>query len=641
MADNQLTPELLVMQKAVLDAQISPDGERVAYSVQDISKEGEHKRGSIHMVSFTGGDSRQLTYGPRMDSSPRWSPDGRSLAFLSDREKLGSPRLYMLPFGGIGGEATKLQTEDGDASPPKWSPDGRRIAFTIRDPETEEEKKRKEEKDDANVVDANLKYARLYVHDVQQKTTECLSPEKCHIGDFDWSPDSDKLVASVTETPYEDEYFLGCSIEVFSILESESDVVAQVKGPVSDLSWSTDGSRLAYVGMSGNDGTADSVYVLPVRGWQPRNLTEQYSGSVESVAWLDENTLAFSAYVELFGALNRVSLGGEISAILPEGARNKGSLRPPVTWSADKRRYATIRTSGTEAPDVWVGEVGGDLRRVTDTNPELEACLAPMTPVTWQATDGLEIQGLVIYPSSYHHGERYPLIVDVHGGPAWLWSDRIQANWHDWAQYLAANGYVVLLPNPRGSTGRGSAFTRANFDDIGGGEFTDLMAGVDKLIELGVADPDRLGIGGWSWGGYLSAWTVTQTDRFKAAVVGAGVTDLFSDQGQNDVPHMNYYYFIRNAYEDPEDLLRRSALYWVRDVTTPVLVLHGEADERVTVAQGRELYAALKYLGKPAEMVTYPREGHGFEERKHQLDLIKRVVAWYDKHLKDVPAEQS
>ncbi len=210
----------------------------------------------------------------------------------------------------------------------------------------------------------------------------------------------------------------------------------------------------------------------------------------------------------------------------------------------------------------------------------------------------------------------------------------MHADWHDWGQWLAANGYAVLLPNVRGSTGRGAAFTASNYDDIGGGEFTDIMSGVDRAIEMGVADPERLGIGGWSWGGYLSAWAITQTDRFKAGIVGAGVTDLYSDHGQNDIPHYNDYLLRPNIYEEPLDSLQRSALYHVTKVTCPVLILHGEADERVTVAQGRELYGALRYLGKEVEMVTYPREGHPIEERKHQLDLIRRVLAWYDKYLK-------
>ncbi|MEJ7653113.1 MAG: prolyl oligopeptidase family serine peptidase [Chloroflexia bacterium] len=222
----------------------------------------------------------------------------------------------------------------------------------------------------------------------------------------------------------------------------------------------------------------------------------------------------------------------------------------------------------------------------------------------------------------------------THGGPAWLWSDRTHASWHDWGQYLAANGYAVLLPNPRGSIGRGPSFTTAGFDDVGGGEWTDILAGVDHVVELGVADPDLLGIGGWSWGGYLTAWGITQTTRFKAAVVGAGVTNLFSDQGNSNLTHFYDYLFSTNAYTDPDAYVRRSPICCVSNVVTPTLVLHGAEDAVVNRAQGQELYNALRYLGQEVEMAIYPREGHGFKERRHQLDLIRRVLEWFDRHLK-------
>lgn len=636
MSSKRLTPEMLVDQKLVSDARISPDGKYVAYCVRPISREGEHKRGNIWLVDFEGEDATQFTSGPGLDSEPRWSPDGSQLAFVSDREKPGDPRLYTMPVGG--GEASKMQISDGkadgNASSPRWSPDGRFLAWLVKEPETEDEKKRKEERDDARVADQDLKYTRLFVLDTLSDEAVRVTPERRQVVGFDWLPDNRRLVVALTDTPLEDEYFLASSIEVYSRVGEQEDSVLEVRGPVSDLCCSPDGARIAYLGMSGNDGIDGSVFVVPIGGWQARNLTEGYEGTASSLCWLPDGELYFSAYEGLFGALNRLSLDGEIEPVLPEDYKRKGSLQGPVTWSADGCRYATVRTSGTEALDVWAGETGGDLRRLTRTNPDLEELLLPMVPLSWRGRDGLKIEGMLIYPADYKSGERYPLIVDVHGGPAWLWSDRLHASWHDWGQYLAVNGYVVLLPNPRGSVGRGAAFTRANFDDIGGGEFTDIMAGVDEVIDMGMADPDRLGIAGWSWGGYLSSWTVTQTDRFKAAVVGAGVTNLFSDQGQNDVPHMNDYYFRSNAYGDPIDFMQRSALYHVSKVVTPVLVLHGEADERVTAAQGRELFAALKYQGKTVEMCTYPREGHSFEERRHQLDLINRVLEWFDRYLK-------
>ncbi len=633
LADSKLTPELLVTQKTTRDAQISPDGARVAYSVGEASKEGEHPKGSIWLVSFEGGDARQFTHGSGLDKTPRWSPNGSKLAFLSDRDEAGKLALYTMRTDG--GEATKVDAPKGEASEPRWSPDGRYLAFLLKDPETEEEKKRKEERDDVNVVHGNLKYNWVCVLDIESGKVSYTTPEKRHATGYDWSPDGTQLAVLLTPTPLVDDEFVGASLEIFPREGGESRKLAQLEGPAEQVRWSPDGSRIAYLGMAQRSATSGSVYVLPVEEGEPRDLTEGYEGTAAELSWSPDGSLLFPAFEDVYGALNRLSLNGEITPLLPPEWRGKGSLTPPVSWSADGSRFATIRTSGNEIEDVWGGELGGELRRLTHSNPDLEAIVgARMERVCWTASDGLEIRGMLIYPAGYQEGTRYPLVVQPHGGPAWLWSDRMHADWHDWGQWLAANGYAVLLPNVRGSTGRGSAFTAANYDDIGGGEFTDIMSGVDRVIEMGVADPERLGIGGWSWGGYLSAWAITQTDRFKAGIVGAGVTDLYSDQGQNDIPHYNDYLLRPNIYEEPLDSLQRSALYHVTKVTCPVLILHGEADERVTVAQGRELYGALRYLGKEVEMATYPREGHPIEERKHQLDLIRRVLAWYDRYLK-------
>jgi dipeptidyl aminopeptidase/acylaminoacyl peptidase len=628
-----LTPELLVTQKTVSDPQLSPDGERIAYCVAEISREGEHPTGDIWLVPFAGGEARRFTSGPGRDHSPRWSPDGRSLAFISDRAEPGKPALYTIATDG--GEAAKAPSPPGEPSEPRWSPDGRALAFLLKEPETEEEKRRNEERDDARVEGEGLKRNRLHVLDLQSGEATPVTPEGKHATGYDWSPDGARLVAALTPTPREDEWFLGASIELFDAGGGEGRKLLDVRGPVEGVRWSPDGARIAYRGGSDGSPDAGAVWVVEAEGGAPRCLTESYSGTVMDVAWDPDGALLLAALEGIHGALHRTRLDGDLTPLLPEARRGVGSLDPPVSWSADGARYAMVAGSATETDDVWAGEVGGGLGRRTHTNPELEALLPPRSEeLSWAAPDGLRVEGLLIYPAGYTEGTRYPCVTHIHGGPAWVWRDRVYANWHDWGHYLASHGYAVLLPNPRGSIGRGAAFTRANYDDIGGGELADILSGVDHVVELGVADPERLVVGGWSWGGYLSAWAITQTDRFHAAIVGAGVTNLLSDQGQNDVPHMNDYYFPASAYTDPLDHMRRSPLWHVRGVTTPTLVLHGEADERVTAAQGRELYAALKYLGKEAQLVTYPREGHRIQERKHQLDLLRRVLAWYDAHLK-------
>jgi dipeptidyl aminopeptidase/acylaminoacyl peptidase len=242
------------------------------------------------------------------------------------------------------------------------------------------------------------------------------------------------------------------------------------------------------------------------------------------------------------------------------------------------------------------------------------------------------------YPADYQPGTRYPLVVEVHGGPSWQWEDRVMLGWHDWAQTLANRGYAVLMPNPRGSTGYGSELQRLLQDDVGGGESRDLVAGALAMVDRGIADPDRLGIAGWSWGGYLTAWTITQTTIFRAAVMGAGLSNMVSDHGQGDIPSANLLYFPGQPYDHIETYWQSSPIRHVAAVRTPTLILHGEDDARVHPAQGMEYFRALKILGVPVRFVRYPREKHGIEERAHQVDLMQRMVDWFDQYLKGSPS---
>jgi dipeptidyl aminopeptidase/acylaminoacyl peptidase len=262
-----------------------------------------------------------------------------------------------------------------------------------------------------------------------------------------------------------------------------------------------------------------------------------------------------------------------------------------------------------------------------------QAALGEQEIVRWESDPGVEIEAVLIKPHGYEEGKRYPLVVQAHGGPTAHWANGFYADWHDWGQYLAGRGFAVLMHNPRGSTGYGSGFMNALHGEVGHVELRDLMSGVDVMIERGIADPQRLGIGGWSWGGYMTAWTVTQTDRFKAAVMGAGLPNMVSDNSIGDIPGANLSYFETSPYEDPDALWERSAIRHIRNCTTPVLILHGEADERVNFFQSVEMYVALRELDKPHQFVTYPREPHGIRERKHQIDLIERVGRWFEDRL--------
>lgn len=651
MADNQyeashepqpLTFEQLVTYRRPSDPQISPDGKRVAFMLRPVSKEGEHREGAIWVVPFADGEARQFTGGQWYDEEPRWSPDGTRLAFLSDRAERGKKSVYIMPADG--GEALRLWDQQGDMEQLSWSPDGRYLAVLFTDPETEEEKKRKEERDDARVWDTDYKYQRLWIIDVETKEAQAASPEQKQVWGYAWSPDSERLAINVTDTPRIDDIFRETEVLIVSRSGGEPTTVFRQTGPAENLVWSPDGGFLAYRAPAGRVVNGDYVYKIPVTGGEPVCLTPDFGGTTEGMTALGTDALLVVAYESVNSVLYRLSWDGQRERLL--GGEPTGSMMSVVTASADGSRVATIWEDSRHAPDVWVAEVRdisqAALQRRTHLNPELErAALGEVEVVRWESDPGVEVEGLLFKPYGYQEGQRYPLVVQIHGGPTWLWADEFHASWHDWAHPLAGRGYAVLLPNPRGSTGRGPEYSNALFGDVGGCEFRDMMTGVDAMIERGIADPDRLGVGGWSWGGYMTSWTVTQTDRFKAAIMGAGLPNMVSDNGLGDIPSANLSYFEETPYHDPMPYFERSAIRHVRNAKTPTLILHGEEDRRVAMAEGQEMYVALRTLGVETQFVTYPREPHSIEERKHQIDLLTRVVEWFDRFLRPELAEKA
>jgi dipeptidyl aminopeptidase/acylaminoacyl peptidase len=295
------------------------------------------------------------------------------------------------------------------------------------------------------------------------------------------------------------------------------------------------------------------------------------------------------------------------------------------------------REDSARPRDIWIArpaEEAWGWRQLTRVNRQLDTIpLAETRTLHWTGAEGWPIQGLLVLPVGYRAGMRVPMVLQVHGGPANLWPHRFQAGGSQWAQLLAAHGMAVLLPNPRGSTGWGREFAEANLGDMGGKDWEDILAGADHCIELGIAAPDRLGLGGWSYGGFMAALGVTLTSRFKAAVMGAGISHWRSFHGVSDIPTWDALFYRASPYVLGNEYDRFSAIHGVARVTTPTLILHGEKDTCVPVGQAYEFYRGLKEHGVETELVVYPREGHGVVERKHQEDLQNRVLDWFRRHL--------
>ena len=669
-----ISPQDLVNLRYVGDAQISPDGKTVAFVVGLQNGWSDPREPHIWIVATDGkSPARPFVVSNEGESSPRWSPDGRVLAFLSARpdpfkpeDLLGddkvaqiakdlaqelqkkAPRvepptsvpetsaesphenqLWMIRMDG--GESVPLTHSNGNVQKFAWSPDGSKVAFTVQDPVTDEEKAKRKRKDDAKQVDHDLKLARLWILDFETGKTRALSPGEFNVNDLDWSPDGKQLVLRVSRSAQPLQFWYRNKVAIVDASSGKIDRwISERAGPI-DIRWSPDGKTLAFAKLSPL-GISNVPLLAAAQGGELL-VGENYRGTIWSMRWRNIHELIAEGIEGTSAKLLAIdATSGNVSqlaSLMAEG--------PDFSVSADGRMVAYIGQEFCSPSNVWVLDIADGPRKLTNLHPQVSTWkLGAAREVSWKnKKDGTTMYGVLVLPAGYVEGKRYPLVVDIHGGPEWAWWSGWAGSWHEWGQFLASHGYAVLMPNPRGSDGQGSPFAEAVHKDWGGMDFEDVMSGVDDLIEKGIADPDRLGIGGWSYGGFMSSWAVGHTTRFKAAVIGAAVTDLTSFYGSTDItPDFPGVYFDGPPYAHREVYEAHSPISFVQNAKTPSLILHGEADPRVPTTQGWEFYNALKDLGIETEMVTYPREPHGINEPEHEKDLLTRVLAWYDKHLK-------
>jgi dipeptidyl aminopeptidase/acylaminoacyl peptidase len=630
-----LIPEELADRLVPADPQISPDGRFVAFTVAAASQKGEHQEQAI-WLSRDHGAAERFTSGIAEDAQPRWSPYGQRLVFLSDRVERGTSQLYVIRVDG--GEAQPLGELAGKLSDPAWSPDGTMIAVLRKDPETPEEKKRKEDKDDAIVVDADPKLNRIWVIDVASGQARQLTFGTRQVWAFGWAPDGARLAMVTTEAPDLDALSGASDLWIVPVSGGLPRYVAAFPSSATSPVFveTPDGPGIVVLTSGDRADPADSVWLASLDGGEPCNLLPGFAGNIEHLGQLPGSRASVLVRVverTHAHAYELVVATGELRPLTPTSMQTSGSIVDGPSLSCDHATIAVVWSAGSIPHEVYVAKPGGEATAVTEFGRAFRGRLSPTEHVTW-TSDGHEIEGILTYPAGYEGGKRYPLIVDIHGGPSWQWEDYAFLECRRRAQLLASNGYAVLAPNPRGSTGRGAEFQKLLQDDVGGGESRDVVAGALALVERGIADRDRIGICGWSWGGYLTAYTITQTGIFKAAMMGAGLSNLLSDHGQDDIPSANLLYFPGLPYHHPDAYWQASAIRHITNCTTPTLILHGDADDRVHPAQGMEMYRALRSLGVPVEFVRYPREGHAIKERHHQIDLMRRLVAWFDRWLK-------
>jgi dipeptidyl aminopeptidase/acylaminoacyl peptidase len=610
---------------------ISPDGTRVAYTVNEVKMEKDKEWKNVTQIWVTplgGGKARQYTRGEKSSSAPEWSPDGAMLAFLSDREKDGERQVWMMMADG--GEAWVLTSHKGGLSGFRFSPDGKQLLLTATDQPSKDEEDRKKVKDDTMVIDRDIRMAHLWLWNIEKKDEKRLTEGNFTVSDPQWSPDGTRITYTARPTPKADDGALS-DVWMLTVATKEKKKIGGDAGATDNARWSLDGKWIAYTRSADRDPGPSTacLYLIAAEGGAPKQLTNKFDLSVGTPVWSrDGRTIYFSTNV-----LEAIEV---YSADVATGAVKQLTQRGGSTGITEiSRDGKTIvgTTSASQRPtELYVTSADfKSTKPLTDQNAWLaDYSLAESEVVNWKSKDGTEVEGVLTKPVGYAPGAKVPFLLNPHGGPTGASLNTFNGT----AQVLAANGFAVFQPNFRGSTGKGLSFSQANKNNWGKGDYEDCMTGVDSMIAKGIADPDRLGAFGWSYGGYMTFWILTQTDRFKAVSPGAGLSNIYSMYSQNDIQRYLRWFYSDKAPWDATDLYwDRSPMKYVKNVKTPTMIMHGQVDTRVPIAQAQEFYMALKEMNVPVEFVVYPRENHGFTEPRHQMDRVQRYVKFFAKYL--------
>jgi dipeptidyl aminopeptidase/acylaminoacyl peptidase len=577
-------------------------------------------------------DLRDANAAPRRLTDPAksmhglaWSRDGK-LAFISSADSSGQLQLFVSDKPGRA-KPRKVTEIEGYLERPQWSPDGRSLALLWIAGATRVPSPIEAVAADSGVVSSKVFEQRLAIVNLATREVRPISPADMYVYEFDWSPDGKSLAYLAAPGAGDDNWYIA---ELFAI-DAESGVVRKILKPVVDMQlanvrWSPDGQNIAFIGglMSDEGSTGGDIYAIPAAGGALRDLTPNRKSSPNWFRWMPSSKQILMT--ESTGAQVSVSTldvaTGSVESLW-KGAET-------LNFSGDANVSAVVRTSWNRAPEIWAGRTG-DWKQLTHANDAAHADWGEVKSLEWKS-DNFEVQGWLMLPEPYDPAKRYPMVVMVHGGPA----AETRPGWpHPGLplQLLSAQGYFVFMPNPRGSYGRGEEFTRANVRDFGYGDLRDILAGVDAAEKSYPIDDRRVGIAGWSYGGYMTMWTVTQTNRFRAAFAGAGIANWQSYYGENAIDQWMLPYFGATVYDDPAVYAKSSPITFIKNVKTPTLVVVGERDGECPPPQSYEFWHALKTLGVKTEFVLYPGEGHGFRKPEDSRDVFERLVKWFQDNM--------
>lgn len=641
-ARRTLTPDDFYRVQELSDPQVSPDGQWVAYVVTSNDRDADETRSAVWMVSWDGSQHLALTGAADGIGKPRWSPDGRYLAFISAPSSSDKTRVMLLDRRG--GDARELMSVSGQIGKYAWSPDGKRLAFAMEPSDAGTAEKSPEPividalhfKEDE---DGYLKQGRrrhLYLFDVDSKHIDPLTTDPGFNEDLPtWSPDGRRIafIRSHEQGPDHD------GRTDIDIIDARTEAVPRTlvrpyAPNTQKLGWSPDGTQIAYLqGLEPkfNAYSQDRLFVVPAAGGVPRPLTDKLDRAVMSFAFTADSTAITIAVEEdgsIYPALVNLA-SGEITRQVPAG-------RFVVSALNSKADHTVLLESNDNAlAEVYALE-GGQMRKLTAHNDAFlsELNLGAVEDIQFKSKDGTDIHGLVVKPPSFVLGRKYPTILWIHGGPNGQDEHSLVLDGYQFEpQMFAAKGFVVLRVNYRGGSGRGAAFAKAIFADWGHKEVEDLRAGVDYLVASGLADADRLGIGGWSYGGILTDYTIATDRRFKAAIAGAGSGNQLAMFGSDEYV-LQYNNELGPPWSNTALWLKVSFPFFHADrIHTPTLFLGGEEDFNVPINGGEQMYQALRTLGVPAQLVVYPGEHHVFTRPSFVKDLAERMSVWLDRYL--------
>ncbi len=645
-AAQPLTIEDYATMPAISSPLLSRDGKHIVYGVTHADMERSAYQSDLWLIDADGSNNIQLTHGTATNNHPRWSPDGSKIAFLSDRDA----RNGIWIIGATGGEAEKLTNERGAIGAFEWSPDGKTIAFIMRDPPSADEERRIRDKEDWRIVGTDAKPTHLYLIDVASRSITRLTRGAFSVTNVSWSPDGSTMAverqpAGIVDSQKSD----------IAIVSRSGEMRMLVTEPGADRNpqFSPDGKWIAFLSTGGVADwlREDQVYVVPVSGGTPRLVSGQYNRTPDRIVWrADSQSICFDGALNTTAQIFHVGIDGR-------GFRNVSRVEGVIN-GFDVRNGTTVfvMQSLTSPQELYFSALDTfSPRQLTHHNDAYrDRQLGETRVIHWKnPKDGLEIEGLLTLPIGYQTGKRYPLLTFVHGGPA----SHFDQGFIGYLGFLyplhvfAQKGFAILRPNPRGTSGYGQKFREANRNDWGGMDWLDINAGIDRLIADGITDPNRLGLMGWSYGGFMASWAEGHSDRLKAISIGAPVVDLLSFHGTTDIRPFIPNYFRMPAPETAAsqptetddatlmamrraplslDLLREHSPLWhLRPTSAHVLIQQGDADDRVPLSQGTMLYRILQEIGVDVTLVIYPRAPHVPREPKQRIDIMRRNVEFF------------